>query len=88
MNVSLGVLVIEDSFGMVVVGVAQSPESHLALGGATAESCLKDANGEPLLFAGRASGAKAWAEQHGLKYEAHSVTLDTVARRVKDWQRV
>ena len=88
MNVSLGVLVIEDSFGTVVVSVAQTPESHIALGGTPASSCLKDSNGELVFFAGRAGGVKAWAETHGLRYEAHNVTLDTKTRQVKDWQQI
>jgi hypothetical protein len=89
MDVSLGVVVIEDSFGAVVVCVAQSPESHVAFGGTmTASSCLKDANGKPVLFAGRAGGVLAWAEEHGLKCETHAVTLDTKTRQVKNWLQV
>jgi hypothetical protein len=89
MDVSLGVLVIEDSFGAVVVCVAQSPESHVAFGGTvTPAGYLKDAKGKPVFFAGRAGGVLAWAEEHGLKCETHAVTLDTKTRQVKDWHQV
>jgi hypothetical protein len=89
MEVSLGVLIIEDFFGTVVVGVAESPESHIAFGGTMAAAkCLKDPSGELVLFAGRAAGVLAWAEKHGMKCETHAVTLDTETQQVKRWQQV